>query len=89
MFIVGVGIFGIGLVYYLGKYCFGKFYVIFEGCENLGGIWDLFKYFGICLDSDMLIFGYGFKLWIDEKVIVDVLCIFDYLCEMICENGID
>lgn len=39
--------------------------MILEVCEVIGGIWDLFKYFGICFDSDMYIFGYVFKFWED------------------------
>lgn len=56
-----------------------------EGRSNIGGIWDLFKYFGICLDLDMYIFVYSFKFWIYDKIIFDGVIIMKYLYEIIEE----
>lgn len=54
----------------------------------MGGIWDLFKYLGICLDFDLFIFGYEFKFWKEKKVIVDGCLIKVYVEEIVVENGI-
>ena len=51
--IVGAGISGINAAYRLKDELPDKKYLIFEGRDNLGGTWDLFKYPGIRSDSDL------------------------------------
>ena len=55
--VVGAGISGIGAGAHLNTKCPDKTYAIFEGRENFGGTWDLFKYPGIRSDSDMHTLG--------------------------------
>ena len=51
--VVGAGLSGIGLSYYLKTLCPNKSLMILEGRDSLGGTWDLFKYPGVRSDSDM------------------------------------
>lgn len=87
--IVGVGLFGIGMVCYLMKECFDCIYVILEGCGVIGGIWDIFWYLGIWFDLDMFILGYDFKFWIIGKVIVDGFLIWEYVREIVIEYNVE
>lgn len=87
--IVGAGISGIGSAYHLQKRCPLKSYMIFEGRENLGGTWDLFRYPGIRSDSDMYTFGFNFKPWTNPKAIADAPSILAYLQETVEENDIE
>ena len=84
--IVGAGISGIGAAYNLQKSCPNKSFAIFEGRENIGGTWDLFKYPGIRSDSDMHTMGFRFKPWTDPKTIADGPAILKYLNEAADEN---
>ncbi|SVD43304.1 uncharacterized protein METZ01_LOCUS396158, partial [marine metagenome] len=86
--IVGAGISGIGAGYNLQKKCPHKSFVIFEGRENFGGTWDLFRYPGIRSDSDMHTMGFRFKPWVDKKMIADGPSILNYLEETISENNL-
>lgn len=69
--IIGAGLSGIGLAYYMQRDCPKKSYIILEAREQSGGTWDLFKYPGIRSDSDLFTFGYEFKPWEDDKAIAD------------------
>ena len=64
--IVGAGISGIGVAYYLNKSLPGKRYAILEERAESGGTWDLFRYPGIRSDSDLHTFGYAFKPWLER-----------------------
>ena len=86
--IVGAGISGIGAAYNLQKSCPTKSFTIFEGRENIGGTWDLFKYPGIRSDSDMHTMGFRFKPWTDPKTIADGPSILEYLNEAADENNL-
>jgi monooxygenase len=77
--IVGAGISGISMAYFIQKNCPQKSYIILEGRERLGGTWDLFQYPGIRSDSDMYTFGYSFHPWIREQSISDGNFIVDYV----------
>ena len=87
--IVGAGISGIGAAYNLQKTCPQKTFTIFEGRENIGGTWDLFKYPGIRSDSDMHTMGFRFKPWTDPKTIADGPSIIKYLKEAVEENNLE
>lgn len=87
--IIGAGISGISAGHYMQTDCPNKTYVIFEGRQNIGGTWDLFRYPGIRSDSDMYTFGFAFKAWTAPKAIAPREAIIDYLQETIKEEGID
>jgi len=87
--IVGAGLSGIGLAYYMQRDCPDKSYLILESRQRSGGTWDLFKYPGIRSDSDLFTFGYEFKPWEDKKAIADGQDILKYIRETASENKID
>ena len=87
--VVGAGISGIGAGAHFNTNCPNKSYLIFEGRENFGGTWDLFKYPGIRSDSDMHTLGYSFKPWNHRKSIATGPLIMDYLKETIDEYNLD
>ena len=87
--IVGAGISGIGAAYNIQNSCSSKSFAIFEGRENIGGTWDLFKYPGIRSDSDMHTMGFRFKPWTDPKTIADGPSILEYLNEAVEENNLE
>lgn len=86
--VVGAGITGIGVGYYLQKECPDRTFTILEGRANIGGTWDLFRYPGVRSDSDMHTLGYSFKPWTAEKSIADGPAILDYLQETIEEHDL-
>lgn len=65
--VVGAGLSGIGLSYYLKTLCPNKSLMILEGRDSLGGTWDLFKYPGVRSDSDMYTYGYQFNPWTERE----------------------
>ena len=83
--IVGAGISGIGAAYHLQHQCPGKRYVILESQAGFGGTWRTHRYPGICSDSDLFTFGYGFKPWMG-KPIATAGEILSYMGEVIEEN---
>ncbi len=85
--IVGAGISGINAAYRLKDELPDKKYLIFEGREQLGGTWDLFKYPGIRSDSDLHTFGYAFKEWTGADI-AEGKEILAYLNKVADENGI-
>ena len=88
MVIVGAGLSGIDAAYHLQTKCPGRTYAIFEGRENLGGTWDLFRYPGIRSDSDMFTLGFAFRPWTEAKAIADGPSILKYLNEAADDYGI-
>lgn len=87
--IVGAGLSGIGLAYYLQRDQPGKSFMVLESRGASGGTWDLFRYPGIRSDSDLHTFGYEFKPWVHDKAIADGPDILAYLRETATEHGID
>ena len=87
--IIGAGLSGIGLAYYMQRDCPRNSYLILEAREESGGTWDLFKYPGIRSDSDLYTFGYEFKPWEDDKAIADGPSILSYIRDTASENNID
>jgi hypothetical protein len=57
--LVGAGVSGIGIAYYLQTRCPTRSFTILEAREEIGGTWDLFRYPGV--SSDMYTFGYSFR----------------------------
>lgn len=87
--VVGAGISGIGMGYYLKTHCPEKNFTILEARNSIGGTWDLFRYPGIRSDSDLHTFGYEFKPWTHEKSIASADSILNYIRETAREYGID
>ncbi|CDS82149.1 probable monooxygenase [Sporisorium scitamineum] len=85
--VVGAGISGINAAYRLKDELPHKKYLIFEGRDNLGGTWDLFRYPGIRSDSDLHTFGYSFKEWTGADI-AEGKEILAYLKKVAEENGI-
>ena len=86
--IIGAGVPGIGLAYYLQRDQPNKRFTILESRRDIGGTWDLFRYPGIRSDSDLYTFGYEFNPWKSPKAIADAATIMDYLREAVDENQI-
>lgn len=86
--VVGAGLSGIGLGYYLATNQPGRTFAIVEARDAIGGTWDLFRYPGIRSDSDLYTFGFGFKPWTKANAIADAHEILDYLHETIDENDL-
>ncbi|MEB3980955.1 NAD(P)/FAD-dependent oxidoreductase [Mycobacterium sp. 663a-19] len=86
--IVGAGISGIGMAYYLRTMQPAKTFAILEARDDIGGTWDLFRYPGIRSDSDLHTFSYEFKPWENDKAIAGAGAIMAYLRETVAENGI-
>ncbi len=87
--IVGAGISGICMAYYLQTRCPQKRFTLLEGRQASGGTWDLFQYPGVRSDSDMYTLGYSFRPWQDTKVIADGPSILHYIRETAAVFGID
>lgn len=87
--IVGAGLAGIGFAHHLQTKCRHKSYAILEAREALGGTWDLFRYPGIRSDSNMHVYGYAFRPWVDDRSIAPGEVILDYLNDTASEAGID
>ena len=87
--IVGVGVSGIGIAYYLQRDHPGRSYVILEARGASGGTWDLFRFPGVRSDSDLHTFGYEFRPWRSEVAIADGDSILAYLRETAATYVID
>lgn len=87
--IVGAGISGIGMAYWLHKKCPEKRVLILEARDSIGGTWSLFQYPGIRSDSDMFTFGYRFKPWNDPQSLSSGDKILKYLKQTLEENGLN
>ena len=87
--IVGAGISGIGIAYYLQRDHPQRSYLIVEARGTSGGTWDLFRYPGVRSDSDLHTFGYEFRPWRSNVAIADGDSILTYLRETAAEYGID
>lgn len=87
--IIGAGLSGIDAACHFSMNCPDKSYTIYEGRDNIGGTWDLFKYPGIRSDSDMHTFSYHFKPWTYNKTIADASTILEYLQETVAEYKIE
>ena len=86
--IVGAGLSGIGAGYHLQQRCPDKSWAILEARDAIGGTWDLFRYPGIRLDSDMFTLGYAFRPWQDGKTIADGESIRQYVRDTAERYGI-
>jgi monooxygenase len=85
--VVGAGISGIGVAYYLSRRFPGKKLAVLESRETFGGTWTVNRYPGVRSDSDMYTFGYSFKPWLKEELATSEQII-SYLDEVIEENDL-
>ena len=86
--IVGAGISGIGMAYWLQKKCPTLSFVVLEARQEIGGTWSLFRYPGVRSDSDMFTFGYRFQPWQNPQSLSAGDNILKYLQETTSEHGI-
>jgi monooxygenase len=87
--IVGAGVSGIGLAYYLQRDHPERSYAILEARAASGGTWDLFRYPGVRSDSDLHTFGFEFRPWRSADAIASGDRILAYLRDTAAEYGID
>jgi cation diffusion facilitator CzcD-associated flavoprotein CzcO len=85
--VVGAGISGIGVAYYLSRRLPGKRFAVLEARETFGGTWSVNRYPGVRSDSDMYTFGYSFKPWLKDEL-ATAEQISAYLSEVIDENNL-
>jgi cation diffusion facilitator CzcD-associated flavoprotein CzcO len=83
--IVGAGISGIGMAYYLKQRCPDKSFVVLDGLKSFGGTWTTHRYPGIRSDSDLNTYGYSFKPWTGPPT-ATAAEILNYMGEVIEEN---
>ena len=87
--IIGAGISGIGMAYWLQEKCPQKSFALLEARDVLGGTWSLFQYPGVRSDSDMFTFGYRFKPWQNPQSLSEGKDILAYLQETVEENDLE
>ncbi|WCD77894.1 flavin-containing monooxygenase [Pseudomonas sp. TUM22785] len=87
--IIGAGLSGIGTACQLAEEFPHRSLAILERRDRIGGTWDLFRYPGIRSDSDMLSYGYKFRLWDSPKVLADGPAIRRYIQDTATEHGLD
>jgi len=87
--VVGAGLSGICMAYYLKNECPHKSFTILEARQQMGGTWDLFRYPGIRSDSDMGTLGYRFREWKEAKQIADGTDIRTYIQDTAKEHHLE
>ncbi|AUY32453.1 NAD(P)/FAD-dependent oxidoreductase [Pseudomonas soli] len=87
--IIGAGLSGIGTACQLAQEFPERSMAILERRACMGGTWDLFRYPGIRSDSDMLSYGYKFRLWRSPKVLADGASIRRYIQDTARQHGLD
>ncbi|KAE8358316.1 hypothetical protein BDV27DRAFT_169559 [Aspergillus caelatus] len=87
--IIGAGIAGINAAYRIQSLLPNHTYVILEARETAGGTWDLFRYPGVRLDSDIHTFGFSWHPCHNDKPMMDGESLFNYLNETTKKYGID
>lgn len=86
--IIGAGLSGIGTACQLAQAFPERSLAILERRACMGGTWDLFRYPGIRSDSDMLSYGYKFRLWDSAKVLADGASIRRYIQDTAKQHGL-
>lgn len=86
--IVGAGLSGIGAACHLTEEFRDRSLAILERRDCMGGTWDLFRYPGIRSDSDMLSYGYAFRLWDNPRVLADGASIRRYIQDTAQQYGL-
>ena len=86
--IIGAGLSGIGTACHIAENFPGKSLAILERRKRIGGTWDLFRYPGIRSDSDMLSYGYKFRLWNKPNILADGASIRRYIQDTAAQYGL-
>jgi cation diffusion facilitator CzcD-associated flavoprotein CzcO len=87
--IIGAGISGINAAYRVQSTHPNASYTIFEGRDQIGGTWSLFKYPGLRSDSDLFSFGFEWNPWESDEVIAQADSILAYLKSSLASFGGD
>lgn len=86
--IIGAGVAGINAAYRIQKLLSDHTYVILEARDTVGGTWDLMRYPGIRLDSDMYTFGFTWYPYHGDKIMLDGQSLRNYVDNAATEHGI-
>ncbi|KAJ5463709.1 hypothetical protein N7475_008653 [Penicillium sp. IBT 31633x] len=86
--IVGAGIAGINAAYRVQTTLPNSTYAILEARDTPGGTWDLFRYPGVRLDSDIHTYGFSWHPYHHDKTMLDGSSIFNYINGTAAQYGI-
>ncbi|KAK8071137.1 hypothetical protein PG997_011340 [Apiospora hydei] len=87
--IVGAGLSGINCAYRLMKQQPGTSFVILDGRDSIGGVWDQFRYPGVRSDSQIYTYGLSWHRWPFTKPIAEGSEIMEYLHDAVSKYHID
>ncbi|KAK8073595.1 Cyclohexanone monooxygenase [Apiospora phragmitis] len=87
--IVGAGISGINCAYRLMKQQPDASFVILDGRDSIGGVWDQFRYPGVRSDSQIYTYGLAWHRWPFTKPIAQGSEIMEYLHDAVSKYHID
>ncbi|KAK7973041.1 hypothetical protein PG996_007269 [Apiospora saccharicola] len=87
--IIGAGFAGINCAYRLLKQQPGTSFVILDGRDSIGGVWDQFRYPGVRSDSQVYTYGLAWHRWPFTKPIAQGSEIMEYLHDAVSKHRID
>ncbi|KAK8031584.1 hypothetical protein PG990_001318 [Apiospora arundinis] len=87
--IVGAGLSGINTAYRLKTEVPEASWTILEGRDRIGGTWSFFKFPGIRSDSQLTLFGFSWRPWLNEKDMASASLILEYIESAARDEGID
>ncbi|KAK7954279.1 hypothetical protein PG996_015163 [Apiospora saccharicola] len=87
--VVGAGLSGINTGYRLKTEVPDASWTILEGRDKIGGTWSFFKFPGIRSDSQLTLFGFPWRPWLNEKDMASASLILEYIESAARDEGID
>ncbi|KAK8102613.1 monooxygenase flavin-binding family protein-like protein [Apiospora sp. TS-2023a] len=87
--IIGAGFAGINCAYRLLKQQPGTSFVILDGRDSIGGVWDQFRYPGVRSDSQVYTYGLAWHRWPFTKPIAEGSEIMEYLHDAVSKHRIE
>ncbi|PYH81195.1 putative dimethylaniline monooxygenase [Aspergillus uvarum CBS 121591] len=87
--IIGAGVAGINSAYRIQTQLPDHKYVILEARDAAGGTWDLMRYPGARLDSDIYTFGFTWHPYHGEKIMLDGESFLKYINDAATKHGIE
>ncbi|KAK7995877.1 monooxygenase [Apiospora marii] len=87
--VVGAGLSGINTGYRLKTEVPEASWTILEGRDKIGGTWSFFKFPGIRSDSQLTLFGFPWRPWLNEKDMASASLILEYIESAARDEGID
>ncbi|KAK8035472.1 FAD-containing monooxygenase [Apiospora rasikravindrae] len=87
--VVGAGLSGINTGYRLKTEVPEASYTILESRDKIGGTWSFFKFPGIRSDSQLTLFGFPWRPWLNEKDMASASLILEYIESAARDEGID